>query len=269
MSPDAGVAAKAWRLVLPSHPLAGRLGDRLGRGTGSSLEFMDYRDYVPGDDLRHVDWRAYARTDQLKVRLFREETAPSLDVVVDTSASMGVSPRKEAATRDLAAVAAALSRQAGGHARVLAAGGDPVDDVRRLRVGGEDAVDLRPRAPLRTRALRMLVSDFLVPEDPRPRIQRLAAGSSHLYVLQLLDPWEADPGAEGETTLIDTESEERADLVLDAKTVKGYRERLTRLQEAVAAATRAVGGTFAVVLADAPGAMLRSSLLPQRVVEPA
>ena len=50
----------------------------MGRGPGSSLEFLDFRDYVPGDDLRHVDWRAYARTDSLKVRLFREEVSPLL-----------------------------------------------------------------------------------------------------------------------------------------------------------------------------------------------
>ncbi len=269
MRPEASVAARAWRLVLPSHPLAGRLGDRLGRGTGSSLEFMDFRDYVPGDDLRHVDWRAYARTDQLKVRLFREETAPSLDVIVDTSASMGVSAAKREATLDLVDVASALSRQAGGQARLLEADGDLLEDPASLSFAGKDAQDLRPRAPLRPRALRMIVSDFLVPEDPRPRLQRLAAGSSHLYVLQLLDPWEADPKPDGENTLIDTESEERADIVLDAKTTRGYRERLARLQDDVARATRSVGGTFAIVLADAPAAMLRTSLLPQRVVEPA
>ena len=268
MRPDAAVAARAWRLVLPSHPLAGRLGDRLGRGTGSSLEFMDYRDYVPGDDLRHVDWRAYARTDQLKVRLFREETAPSLDVVLDTSASMGVSRAKREATLDLAIVAATLSRQAGGQARILEVDGDVVEDVSALGLEGADAVDLRPRAPLRPRALRMIVSDFLVPDDPRPRIQRLAAGASHLYVLQVLDPWEADPTADGELSLIDAESDERADIVLDARATKGYRERLARLQDALARATRSVGGTFAVVVASTPGAMLRESLLPQRVVEP-
>ncbi|MCP3861186.1 MAG: DUF58 domain-containing protein, partial [Phycisphaeraceae bacterium] len=121
-------AAALYRLVLPGHPLAGRLGERLGRGAGSSLEFMDFRNYVPGDDLRHVDWQAYARTGQLTVRLFREETAPSLDVIADTTRSMGVTEGKARALLDLVDAAAEWSARAGGVARRLAAGGDVLPD---------------------------------------------------------------------------------------------------------------------------------------------
>ncbi len=269
MSTEATIAASAYRLVLPGHPLAGRLGDRLGRGTGSSLEFMDYRDYVPGDDLRHVDWRAYARTDQLKVRLFREETAPSLDVVVDTSASMGVTETKRQALIDLLAGAFAWTRKAGGRPRALAAGGPLLEDVASLELGGDDPPSLQPHAPLRPRALRMVIGDFLSPEDPAPRLRRLAAGASHLYVLHLLDPWEADPKADGESTLIDVEYGARLDVVLDERTVARYRQRLGRLVEGVRAAALGVGGTYARVLAESPGVMFREHLLPQGVVEPA
>ena len=69
-------AAAAFRLAMPRTPIGGRIGERLGSGTGSSLEFQDYRPYAPGDDLRHVDWAAYARSELLAVRLYREEVAP-------------------------------------------------------------------------------------------------------------------------------------------------------------------------------------------------
>ena len=69
----------------------GRDGDQLGRGTGASLEFQDRRSYVAGDDLRHLDWRAYARTDQLMLRLYREEILPHVEIVVDASRSMATS----------------------------------------------------------------------------------------------------------------------------------------------------------------------------------
>lgn len=268
MRPEALAAAAPYRLVLPGHPLAGRSGDRLGHGTGSSLEFMDYRDYVPGDDLRHVDWRAYARTDQLKVRLFREETAPSLDLVLDTSASMAVTDLKREALLDLAAAAASWTRQAGGRPRTLAADGGRIEDLDALVPGGPDAGALSPRVPLRRRALRMVISDFLSPEDPGPRLRRFTAGASHLYVIQLLDPWEADPAARGETTLIDVEADTRLDVVLDRAGVDRYRVRLGRLVEAVRRATRAVGGTYARVLASSPRSMFREHLLPENVVEP-
>src|SRR5690606_31412307 len=94
MRPETALAAEVFRLRVPRRTLQGRIGDRAGRGIGSSIEFEDWRDYQPGDDLRHVDWRGYARTDVLKVRLYREEVAPVLDVVLDVSRSMAVTPRK-------------------------------------------------------------------------------------------------------------------------------------------------------------------------------
>ena len=66
-------AAAPFRLAIPRSPVAGRLGERIGSGTGSSLEFQDYREYTAGDDLRHVDWSAYARSEVLTVRLYRQK----------------------------------------------------------------------------------------------------------------------------------------------------------------------------------------------------
>jgi uncharacterized protein (DUF58 family) len=56
---------------------------------GPSVEFRDYRDYQPGDDLRRVDWRLYARSDRLSVKRYEQETNTRCYVLVDTSASMG------------------------------------------------------------------------------------------------------------------------------------------------------------------------------------
>jgi hypothetical protein len=265
--PDCARAAAAYRLVLPGSPLAGRLGDRLGKGTGSSLEFMDFRDYVPGDDLRHVDWRAYARTDQLKVRLFREEISPSLDIVLDVSPSMAVSEAKRTAVLDLAEAARYWTERAGGRPRILLGGGGVLVPGAEVSFAGPDA--WLPRVPLRPRMLRMVISDFLVPEDPTPLLRRFARGASHCYVLQVLDPWEAAPEAEGERTLIDCEADARLDIVLDTATVTRYRERLGRLCETVRAAVRGVGGSYALLTAAAPGRMMREQLLPQGLVEPA
>ena len=75
---------------------------------GFSQEFAEYRDYVPGDDLRFVDWNAYARTDRLYLKRFEGETNTRLLVMLDVSASMdatgdepsaGERPRLEAAGR--------------------------------------------------------------------------------------------------------------------------------------------------------------------------
>jgi uncharacterized protein (DUF58 family) len=64
--------------------------ERPSRQIGSSLEFADYRNYAPGDDLRGVDWNIYGRMERLFMRIFLEEEDLGLLVLVDGSASMGV-----------------------------------------------------------------------------------------------------------------------------------------------------------------------------------
>lgn len=55
---------------------------------GLSVEFSEYRDYQPGDDLRHLDWRLYARSDRLYIKKYTQETNVRMYLVLDTSASM-------------------------------------------------------------------------------------------------------------------------------------------------------------------------------------
>ena len=75
--------------VISRKMLAGRLqGERRGKRRGRSVEFDDYREYVPGDDLRHIDWNVLARLDKFFIKLFQEEEDLSLDLLIDCSPSM-------------------------------------------------------------------------------------------------------------------------------------------------------------------------------------
>ncbi len=68
-----------------------RLGGRFTISRrGSSIEFADYAQYTPGDDIRTIDWNLYARLDRLFVKLFKEEIELSVEIVIDASASMGL-----------------------------------------------------------------------------------------------------------------------------------------------------------------------------------
>src|SRR5438876_11296097 len=87
---DADFMRKLERLSLISRKLKqGRLkGERRSPKRGQSVEFADYRNYAPGDDLRRLDWNAYARMERLFVKLYQEEEDLTVHVLLDASKSM-------------------------------------------------------------------------------------------------------------------------------------------------------------------------------------
>lgn len=78
------------RYALASTSLSRLTGERMAKEAGQSVEFHDFRPYQPGDELRYVDWKVYARTGRLYTRLFQAERTIYLHLVLDTSASMGI-----------------------------------------------------------------------------------------------------------------------------------------------------------------------------------
>lgn len=84
---------------------------------GSSVEFAQHRDYVPGDEIRHIDWKVYARSDRYHIKQYEEETNLKAILVLDTSDSMNYQgshaalSKREYATVCAAALAVLLIRQ--------------------------------------------------------------------------------------------------------------------------------------------------------------
>lgn len=253
----------------------GTAGDHLGPGVGASLEFEDRRGYSPGDDLRHVDWRALARTDQLMVRVHREEVQPRLDVLVDASRSMAVEPEKAQAAVDLAALLAGAGQAAGFRVRLLGLGGQ----ARRLELDelfaeGLAFLETAPlgaalhaaRPSLAPGSLRFCLSDFLS-EEP-PGLASLAGGGG-VALVQLLGPWEADPSLGGQAKLVDAESRQGQDLSLDPGLVASYKRRLGRLVDGLVDESRRLGMRFCQVVAgDELDDVARNQLLPAGLLEP-
>ncbi|MCB9876359.1 MAG: DUF58 domain-containing protein [Planctomycetes bacterium] len=273
LDPEVRAVALAYRLCLGRARHRGRQGQRRGVGPGSSLELHDFRDYAPGDDLRHVDWRGYARTDQLRVRLHEAEVAPVVELLLDTSASMAVTPAKERALRGLSLAFAAWCRREGSALRVLALGGDLLDPagLEHVPLAGP-AAPAAPRAALRAGSVRVVLGDALWQDDPAPLLRRVAAGASRLVFVQLLDPGERDPRAHGAfapagNTLVDCESGARAPLRLDPRSAAVYRERLDRLTAALRAGVVAQGGDLFTATAAPLAELCRRDLSAQGLLE--
>ena len=94
--------------VLSRKLFAGKLpGERRSKRRGQSVEFDDFRNYVPGDDLRHIDWNVYARLERLFIKLFREDEDLTVTILLDHSLSMDAGEPSKALTAHRLAMALA------------------------------------------------------------------------------------------------------------------------------------------------------------------
>ena len=268
-------AAASWRLAVPRTPMRGRVGERLGQGTGSSLEFQDHRPYAPGDDLRHVDWSAYARSDVLSVRLYREEVAPRIDLVIDRSRSMAVTVPKHRAYGELLALLASAATGVSGDTRIVTGAAvpparleRPADVERFLECGVASAAMEEPYLALRRQSMRVAVSDFLFPHDPDTLVGRLARDSASLAIVQLTTRDEAEPEIEGGRRLVDVEGRGELDVTLDGRTVQEYRVRFNRLRQGLSRAARRAGATFVHVIAGGSPRDVARVLAGAGILEP-
>lgn len=269
-------AAAGIRLAIPRTPLRGRSGERLGAGTGSSLEFQDYRPYAPGDDLRHVDWAAFARSETLTIRLYREEVAPRIDLLLDVSRSMAITPGKARAFGELAGLLACACVGTDADSRMITTAAtvpqplhSPEDVERWLTCESASSALEEGPLPFRRRSMRVVVSDFLFAHDPDPLVVRLARDAAWLAVIQLNLAEEVEPPIEGGRRLVDVEGRGELDLVIDDAAVRDYRTRFSRLRLGLSTATRRVGGRFAHVVAGNTTANVARALAAAGVVEAA
>lgn len=269
-------AAASLRLAMPRTPLRGRAGERLGSGTGASLEFEDYRPYAPGDDLRHVDWAGYARSELLAVRLYREEVSPRVDLLIDISRSMAVTGEKLRAHGELSGLLACACTSTVADARVItssAAQPQPLhvpEEIERVLACDASLSALEDgHLPFRRRSVRIVVSDFLFPHDADALVSRLARDSAWLAIVQLTTAEEAEPSPDGGHRLVDVEGRGELDLVIDATSVRDYCARFGRLRLGLARAARRVGAPFAYVVAGTPVRAVAKGLAAAGVVEAA
>ncbi|MFQ5678414.1 MAG: DUF58 domain-containing protein [Gemmatimonadota bacterium] len=253
---------------------------------GFSAEFAEHRLYNPGDDLRFVDWKLFARSDRAYIKQYEEETNLRAYLLLDASRSMDWSSDPARLTTKLAygrllaaSVALLLLRQ--GDAAGLLAFDQRVHHhlaprsrrsqwwqlVRLLAEveggGGTDAAgaarELSTR--LRRRGLAVLISDLLVnPDDTLVALKFLRHAGHEVLIFHLMDPGERELPAAGEAVFFDPESGEelRAN---SAALRREYREAVARGVEAWRLEAVRMGADYALVTTETPlGLALRRFL---------
>lgn len=180
---------------------------------GSSVEFAEYRKYVPGDDLRRLDWRAYGRSDRFYVKEFESDTNLRCCLVVDTSGSMGFGSKgltKIEYARRIAGALGYLAVQQGDAVGLYCVSKGVVTNLppRRNPAHLSSFFDLLEKAEpqgdtqlvptlhelaetIRQRALVVIISDFFVdPAELRGCFQHLRFRKHDVALFHLLDPQE-------------------------------------------------------------------------------
>jgi uncharacterized protein (DUF58 family) len=251
-----------YALTAPRRARATTQGARVGARAGGSLEFRDYRDYEPGDDVRTIDWNLAARSDRLVVKQYHEETAPALDLIVDGSRSMALTPAKLRATLGVAAMVAAAAANAGFPARTWLArerlvpvgrGSTPPsqwDDMVCDFAGTPVEALARAGSLFRPLSLRVVVSDFLWPVDPDPFLRSLAAEASRVVLVRILAAEDAAPDVRGAWQVIDCETGEWREVVFDSGAATRYGAALERHEELWRVAARNVGAAVVRAVAE-------------------
>jgi len=212
---------------------------------GASTEFKDFRNYVHGDEPRHIDWAVYARLDELVIKLFRQEEELDLWVLLDNSGSMNFGvPSKFDAVRRIAGALAYIGMCNMDSAGVLPFSTELSDGRSRMRgrrcifdllefltrLNSDGQTDLAHVARdfvsrVRRPGLVVVISDFYGLQNSQRAIDQLRFFKHQIYIIQSASPWEINPSIRGEMRLTDAESTEHCDLVVSDSMLRVYRRR--------------------------------------------
>jgi uncharacterized protein (DUF58 family) len=248
-------------------------GDRRApQRKGISLEFADFRSYVPGDDVRHLDWAGFARLDQLMVKLYHDEEDLQVHILVDESRSMDHGePSKTQAARTLALALGwiALNRQS--RVSVVRLGDERPDALPLQRgpgalerlwahlegaaIDGTSPPSLACRSwaqATRPRGAVLVLSDLLDPAGVQGVLRPLLGPTTEVTIIQVLAPTELDPDLEGDLRLVDVESGHRVEVSLTPAIVDNYRRRLRAFLADCAETCRRSGASWVLMSSDEP-----------------
>ncbi|MGC2768698.1 MAG: DUF58 domain-containing protein [Candidatus Acidiferrum sp.] len=242
---------------------------------GFSQEFTEYRAYVPGDDLRHVDWNLFARTERCYLKRYRGETNTQLTVLLDSSNSMQYTsgpPTKVDYARYLAAslfyLAIHNQRDAAGlivfddEVREYIRPATRTGQLSRLFAGLERAEPhartdfAKPLAHfqnfLHRRGIAVLISDFY--EDPEIIVRTIAPlrfRGNEVVLFHILDPQEIRPALKGSAILVDLETDQKIEVTPEyTRTV--YRVRIDEHIEQLRSRARAAGMDYKLLVTSQP-----------------
>ncbi len=259
--------------IRPRRRLTNRThGEHLSGKGGTSIEFSDFRDYVAGDDLRHVDWNIFSRLHRPYVKQFRYEEQMCVVILLDASTSMTFDGKFERA-RQIAAAFALMGlfslepvsiyscRQMGDHPAICppctgrASRARVFKFLEDLEGGGDFPIEAAVEAVLRRhrgRGIAIVLSDFLTFGELGRPFNLLYSAGLEVFGVQILSPTERDPELTGDLRFVDSETEVSLDISNVGELISIYQDRRRALERELDEHCRRRRGRFLSISSDDP-----------------
>lgn len=219
-------------------------GEQSSTSTGQGMIFEDHKKYQPGDDIRKIDWKAYARTDDIYVKRFEEEKSLTVHILVDRSSSMDFGdPNKYDYAGKIGLALAYMTSNTNDRFRYSVFSetvtdissarrnpnlGEMVDTLNELRKTPESLIERCVNdysAKIENKSVVVIISDFLTDvEEIESAVSRLSG--SDVVLVNTFAEQELDPDLEGDKILTDPESDSRLRTYISRKTRSNYKENI-------------------------------------------
>lgn len=247
-------------------------GNRPSTRSGHGIDTIGFREYDPGDALKDVDWKAYARTEKLYVRQFEEEKTLTTHILLDASKSMDY-PEKGTSKFEYSAMLAAgfaymvtkyndrfaistfteeidINKPSRGRKNLMRA----IERLSELELSGKTSIGeavIKYSREIKSRSLVILISDFMQePEAIETALHRL---SDHdLIVIQVLDPTEKVLPLQGNSKLVDLETGEDIRTYISDRFKERYTKKLDDHSARIKKTCMKVGAEFYIFTTDTP-----------------
>ena len=253
-------------------------GTRKARTYGNTVEFADFREYAPGDDIRRIDWNVFARTEKYFIKLFTDERQMHNHIMIDCSASMACgNPEKAEAALKIAAAFGYLSVAAMDRVSFELLKGDKAENIG-FTVGNKDSfyraaqklettdfdgeTDLEKsivnmESPGYDDGLTIIISDFLTDSNWKKAIDFLMYQRREILMIQVLSPDELYPDLDGRVQMLDSEAVDIGDgrnmrMIMTKKMVKAYQKALDEFEQELISFCASRNVTFFTVSSDEP-----------------
>ncbi len=245
-------------------------GEHLSGKGGTSIEFSDYREYVPGDDMRYVDWNIFSRLNQPYLKLYSHEEEMHVAILLDTSASMGFEGKFDLA-RQLAASLGVMGLMNVERVSVYTCGRPGKEAaflkpcsgrvslkkffqfLEKTEVSGNVPIEESVETVLKQhsgKGIAIVLSDFLTFGDVSRSFNLLHGAGLEVYGLQILGPAELNPELTGDLRFVDSETNQTVDVSSVGELLGLYHAHRQGLEDYLNAECQKRSGRFMCLSSD-------------------